>query len=101
MLGNAPEILAHVRTTDGLAFQLRRDPAGVLEVPPLQNLLLSVHMGAPSRIACRRGGNQFSDTAVHGDIDIIPAHTPSRWEVLGKNDTALIISLPSALLRTL
>jgi len=38
MLGNAPEILAHVRTTDGLAFQLRRDPAGVLEVPPLQNL---------------------------------------------------------------
>jgi hypothetical protein len=27
---------------------------------------------------------QFSGT---GDIDIIPAHTPIRWEVPGENDT--------------
>jgi hypothetical protein len=35
---------------------------------------------------------------VHGDIDIIPAHTSSRWEIMDANDTALILSLPAALL---
>jgi AraC family transcriptional regulator len=88
MLSNMSEILAHVRASDGLAFQLRRDPMGVAEVPSLENVLLSGHLGAPSRVICRRCGEQFSGTAVHGDIDIIPAHTPIRWEVLGENDTA-------------
>jgi AraC family transcriptional regulator len=37
---------------------------------------------------------------VHGDIDIIPALTPSRWELHDQNDTALILSLPPSLLDT-
>jgi AraC family transcriptional regulator len=37
---------------------------------------------------------------VHGDIDIIPALTPSRWEIHDQNDTALILSLPPSLLDT-
>jgi AraC family transcriptional regulator len=72
---------------------------GVLEVPELENVLVAIHMGTPARVACRRGGKQFSGTAVHGDIDIIPVNTPARWEMLDENDTALVLSLPQKMLR--
>lgn len=95
-----PEILAHARTADGIAFQLRKDPMGVLEVPGLEKVLISVHLGTPARIACRRAGRRFSGTAVHGDIDIIPAQTAARWEIHDENGTEVMISLPQKLLRT-
>jgi len=95
----SPEIVASARTADGIAFQLRKDPMGVLEVPELENVLISIHLGAPARIGCQRDGKRFSGTAVHGDIDIIPAHTPSRWEMKDGNDTSLLLSLPQTLLR--
>jgi AraC family transcriptional regulator len=95
-----PQILAQVRTTEGLAFQLRRDPMGVLEVPDLENVLISIHLGVPAKMACRRDGRRFSGTAVHGDIDIIPARTPARWEMQDENDTALLLSLPQTFLQT-
>jgi AraC family transcriptional regulator len=95
-----PEVMSYERTADGVAFQLRRDPRGVLDVPGLENVLISIHLGTPSRMTCRRGGKLFNGTAVHGDIDIIPAQTPSRWEMHDENDTALLLSLPQALLRT-
>jgi AraC family transcriptional regulator len=94
----SPEILAHVRTADGVAFQLRRDFAGVLDVPELESVLISVHAGTPARLSCRRGGRQFSGTSVHGDIDVIPSRTAARWEMHDDNDTALLLSLPQALL---
>ena len=92
------QILAHARTADGLAFQLRKDPPGVLDVPELDNILLSIHLGAPAKMACRRDGRRFIGTAVHGDIDIIPANTASRWEMFDDNDTALLLSLPQTLI---
>jgi AraC family transcriptional regulator len=39
-------------------------------------------------------------SAVHGDIDIIPALTSSRWEIHDQNDTALILSIPPSLVDT-
>ena len=95
----APQILAQVRRPDGLAFQLRRDPPGTLEVPAMDSVLLSIHLGAPARISCRRDGRRFTGTPVHGDIDIIPAQTPSQWEMHDENDTALILSLPQTTLQ--
>ncbi len=95
-----PQILSHVKTADGVAFQLRTDPMGVLEVPELENVLISIHLGAPAKMACRRDGRRFSGTAVHGDIDIIPARTPARWEMQDENDTALLLSLPQTFLQT-
>jgi AraC family transcriptional regulator len=74
-----PEILAHLRTADGLIVQLRNDPVGVLEVPEMENVIIAIHLGAPTRLDCRRGGRRFVGTAVHGGIDIIPDQTPSRW----------------------
>jgi AraC family transcriptional regulator len=94
-----PEILAHLRTGDGLIVQLRNDPVGVLEVPEMENVIIAIHLGAPTRLVCRRGGRRFVGTAVHGGIDIIPDQTPSRWEIFDNKDTALLLSLPKHLLR--
>lgn len=98
-LDPSPKILAHGVSTQGIAFQLRKDPRSVLEVPGRDNTVISVHIGPSAKIACRRGGRWFRGTAVHGDIDIIPANTPARWEMLEKDETAeLLISLPPSLL---
>lgn len=94
-----PEILAHLRTADGLIVQLRNDPVGVLEVPEMENVIIAIHLGAPTRLDCRRGGRRFVGTAVHGGIDIIPDQTPSRWEIFDRKDTALLLGLPKQLLR--
>jgi AraC family transcriptional regulator len=93
-----PQIVAYGETADGVALQLRSDPAGVLEVPELQNVLVAIHVGPSARISCRRGGESHSGSAVHGDIDIIPAHTSARWEMHDQHDAALLLSLPSSLL---
>ncbi len=95
-----PEILAHARTSSGIAFQVRRDARGLLDVPGFDNVLVSIHLGAPAQISCRRGGQQYRGKAVHGDIDIIPAQTASRWEMHDNNDTALLLSLPTSFLET-
>jgi AraC family transcriptional regulator len=95
-----PRIIAYGETADGLALQLRSDPAGVLEVPELQSVLVAIHVGAAAKISCRRGGESHSGSAVHGDIDIIPAHTDARWEIHDHNDTALILGIPPSLLDT-
>lgn len=93
-----PLILAQGRSAQGVAFQLRRDAMGVLDVPGLDMALISIHVGAPAKMDCRRDGRRYSGTAVHGDIDIIPVQTPSRWEMYDENDMALLMSLPQALL---
>jgi AraC family transcriptional regulator len=94
-----PQILAHARTDSGVAFQLRRDPPGLLDVPGLENVLVSIHVGVPSEMSCRRGGKQYRGKAVHGDIDIIPAQTPSRWEMHDQNDMSLLLSFPASFLQ--
>jgi AraC family transcriptional regulator len=99
-MSRGPEILASGRTAEGLAFQIRKDPPGVLDVPGFEDVLVAIHLGARSHIACRRGGRQFTGTAVHGDIDIIPAETPARWEMHDDNDSALLLVLPRKLLHT-
>ena len=58
-----------------------------------------IHLGPSVEIACRRGGQSHRGLAVHGDVDIVPPHIPSRWEVK-QNDTALIIGVDGTLLRS-
>ena len=60
-------MLAEKRTADGVAFQLRKDPRGVLDVPGLENTLVAVHIGAAARLNCRRDGRRYRGMAVHGD----------------------------------
>jgi AraC family transcriptional regulator len=95
-----PRIFAYGETTDGLALQLRSDPAGVLDVPELLRVLVAIHVGTAAKISCRRGGESHTGSAVHGDIDIIPARIDAHWEIHDQNDTALILALPPSLLDT-
>jgi AraC family transcriptional regulator len=94
----SPQILAHRVSAQGVAFQLRKYPRGVVEALGRDDTLISIHIGRAAKLACRRAGRWFRGKAVHGDIDIIPAHTPARWEMLDENDADLLLSLPQALL---
>ncbi len=94
------KVLEQARAAEGVALELRWDPMGVLELPGVEDVLIGIHVGASSKLVCRRDSKRFSGTAVHGDIDIIPAHTPMRWEMQDQNDTTLLLSLPQTLLRT-
>jgi AraC family transcriptional regulator len=80
-------------------LEFRWDPRGVLNMPALNDVLIAVHLGPAAKLGCRRDGQRFHGTAVHGDIDIIPAHTAMRWEMYDQNDRTIILSLSEKLLR--
>jgi len=75
------------------------DEPGVVESPAAASTSVAIHVGPPVDIACSRRDERYRGTAVHGDIDIIPSGTPSRWELKGK-DTALILSLSPKLMHS-
>jgi AraC family transcriptional regulator len=94
-----PKVFKQARPADGVAFELRWDPMGVLELPGLNDVLIGVHVGKSAKLACQRDGKRFSGTAVHGDIEIVPPHTPMQWEMMDQNDTTLLLNIPEKLLR--
>jgi len=83
----------------GFRVLLRSDEPGVIDIPGLPDTYLSIHVGPSVNVKCRRGGQSHRGLAVHGDIDIIPAGTPSRWETQ-KTDTALVLGLSGELIKT-
>lgn len=90
-----------IGTAPGVGLQFRWDPRGVLNMPALNDVLIAIHLGPAAKLGCRRDGQRFHGTAVHGDIDIVPAHTTMRWEMYDQNDRTLILSLSEKLLRKL
>lgn len=92
------QIFEQGRTRGGFVAQLRSDSSGRLDVPELTQALVSVHVGRAAKMSCRRGGLSHTGMAVHGDIDIIPACTAARWEMLDENDHALLLVVPRQLL---
>lgn len=93
-------IHAQQRTAEGFAVQLRSDSSGVLEVPEFPNALVSIHVGRAARMSCNRGGINHTGSAVHGDIDIVPAGLPALWQMHDENDRAVLMSLPVTMLHT-
>jgi AraC family transcriptional regulator len=61
--------------------RFRTDPPGVVEVPARDHPVVAIHFGPSVYIHCRRGPWSHRGLGVHGDIDIIPAGIPSRWEM--------------------
>src|ERR1051325_3454952 len=82
---------------DSFRLFLLSDPPGLVEIPALRRTIVSIHVGPSAQVLCRRGGQSHRGTAVHGDIDIIPAEMPASWE-LKDRDMALVLSLSSDLL---
>lgn len=95
-----PQIFSQAETSHGVVFQLRQDAIGFLDLPGIEKTILCVHVGPAARLFCRRDGKQYNGTAVHGDVDIIPAFTPSRWVAHDHNDRNLLFSLPQTLIHT-
>jgi AraC family transcriptional regulator len=83
----------------GFRLRLITDPAGVVEAPGYPNTMFFVHCGSPVHVTCHRGDQRHAGLAVHGDIDIIPANTPSRWE-MKERDQGLILSFSPELMRS-
>lgn len=73
------------------------DQPGVVEIPSLRNTIVSIHVGPSVQVSCRRAGSSFRGTAVHGDIDIIPACTPGIWEIK-QRDSCFVLSISPELL---
>lgn len=94
-----PEPIAQHPVPQVMQVLIHTDEPGVLVLPARPNTLIAIHMGRPVHLACKRAGSSHSGTAIHGDVDIIPSGTPAIWENKEK-DTALICSLPPALLQT-
>jgi AraC family transcriptional regulator len=97
--GNGPaSIQSELMRGSGFRLWLVSDPPGLVEVPAMHSTLVSIHIGPPALISCRRGRYNHRGTAVHGDIDIVPGGTPSVWE-MKDNDTVLAMGVPPAMLR--
>ena len=84
---------------DRLPVRLQTDPAGVIAVPARPYPVIVIHVGPSVYIACDRGGRCHRGLSVHGDVDVVPAGVPCRWE-LREQDTALIVGIPPYLLET-
>ena len=92
-----PSSIQHTKPRSNFRVSLLSDPPGLIEVPALRSTNISIHVGPSVQVSCRRGESRHRGTAVHGDVDIIPAGTPSLWEIKEK-DTALVLSLSPDLL---
>lgn len=74
--------------------RFRTDPAGVIEVPARDHPVVLIHVGPSVYIHCRRGPWNHSGLGVHGDIDIIPAGIPARWE-MKETDRVILLDVES------
>ena len=70
------------------------DPAGVVEVPARDHPVVVIHVGPSVYVNCRRGPWSHSGLGVHGDIDLVPAGIPARWE-MKESDTVIALDVES------
>jgi AraC family transcriptional regulator len=82
---------------NSLRLVMLSDAPGVIEVPGARSTRVSIHVGPSIHVSCRRAGHSHRGIAVHGDIEIIPADTPSVWEITEK-DTFLAMSISPELM---
>jgi AraC family transcriptional regulator len=83
----------------GFRLGLRTDPPSLVETAAMRSTIVSIHIGPPAHVSCRRGGLSHHGTAVHGDLDIIPSGMPSLWEMRDR-DTILFMAIAPQLLNT-
>lgn len=76
---------------------VQSDGPGVVERAPTPGALVAIHVGRPVRLDCRHGAERHAGLAIHGDIELVPAGMPARWEMTD-TDTALALILSPGLL---
>lgn len=73
--------------------------AGVTEMDAMPYAIVCMHLGPSVEVVCTRGGKMRHGREVAGDLDIIPARTPSAWE-MKQEGTTLIMRVPDSLLQS-
>ena len=91
--------MAEATPAGGLSVELLAMPAGVVELRPMTDHLLSIHVGAPVRVACRADGRSFLRLQQPGDIDVLPAGLTGIWEDETAATVLLLRLSPSLLSR--
>jgi AraC family transcriptional regulator len=81
-----------VGNLENLRARIVQDGGGELSSLSSPYVAVAVHMGAPSLVGCRRGDEQHSGIARHGDIDLIPPNTQCTW-IVPNEDTVLAIGI--------
>lgn len=66
------------------------DPPGVIEVPARDHPVVVIHVGPSVYVQCRRGPWSHSGLGVHGDIDLVPAGVPARWEIKERDNVIVL-----------
>lgn len=89
-----------IGTTENLRLSLISDQPGLIEFAGSPRVVVSMHVGPSIVSDCRRGGERHRGATIHGDIEIIPPDMPGVWEIKTQ-DTALVIGIKMALLRSL
>ena len=82
-----------------LSASVKMFQAGLKEMDALPYVIVCMHLGPSVEVSCIRGGKVRHGREVAGDLDIIPAHTPSAWEMKQPGAT-LIMRVPDSLLRS-
>lgn len=91
-MGAVQSITHFEHEAENVSVRIVTDPAGRIETLPLPKPRIAVHLGSSVYMVCQRAGQKHRGLAVHGDIDIVPAHTACVWEPNGP-DSALIVTI--------
>ncbi len=91
------KIFTQVQTVTGLSVQILK-ATGVLDVPEIEDVVVDLHLGAPAKMVCRRGGKRFIGTSLRGHVGVIPGKHACRWEMFDDNDLALVLQIPQKLI---
>src|SRR5208282_17790 len=81
-----------IGASENLQLSLISDQPGMVEFLGSRRVVVSVHVGTSVAVDCRRGGERYRGTTIHGDLEIIPPNLGGVWE-LKAQDTALVIGL--------
>lgn len=87
-----------VGVTPTIRLSLITDQPGLVEFRGSPQVLISIHVGPSVTVDCRRGGERYRGTTIHGDMEIIPPNLGGIWE-LRSQDMALVIGLKHRLLQ--
>jgi AraC family transcriptional regulator len=72
-------------------------PAGSFTTDASPHVFVCMYISRPLDLRCSRGGTSRWGRMVAGDLEIIPAHTPSVWEA-DKAGVRLMICVPEGML---
>ena len=81
----------------GVSVSINNFSAGLTQMDALPYAIICMHLGPSVEVSCLRGGQVRRGREVAGDLDIVPARTPSAWEAKDSGKT-LVMRVPDSFL---